>query len=380
MAEQWELLLNQAMPEMVKEVVDATIYKRLWLAMLQNRGKIKTGVPGSYAKKRPIDWKEVPILPFTHGTNPNYAPRDYLKWTEMGWKGSYATDSMDYIEYKEIAHSPNTIVDRYTRIIPKLLQGLKNYIGLQLYADSNATGHENDFDGLETACGTIEAHAVITDATCDVADLVAIPSCTYQGVSTALGQAGTWSTNLATKPNATINTDWPEGTGSSEYAYRSPKLVNWSSSSWGTSKVTWEANCQRALSRTAMWIRNTYGGEGNGSSLMGMLSTDLMSGFKNALRSSNLILTPHREAETLGFGDVLNFEGVGLSTEYGCPANTAYMLDMDDVTVSFLGTDMIETFGPFKESDMLWKWNAIVLGNIELNPRRLAKLHNYAAA
>jgi hypothetical protein len=376
MAEQWELILNQAMPEMVKEVVDATIYKRLWLAQLQSRGKVKTGVPGSYAKKRPIDWKEVPILPFTHGTNPVYAPRDYLKWTEMGWKGSYATDLMDYVEYKEIASSPNTIVDRYARIVPKLLQGLKNYIGKQLYADSNATGHENDFDGIETACGVAGA----TDATCDVADIVAVPDGTYQGLPTDLAQAGSWSSDLTTKPNATIATDWPEGTGSSEYGYRSPKLVNWSSSSWGTSKVTWESNCQRVLSRTAMWIRNTYGGEGNGSSLMGMLSTDLMSGFKNSLRAANMILTPHKESESLGFGDVLNFEGVGLTSEPNCPVNTGYVLDMDDVTVSFLGKDMIETFGPFKESDMLWKWNAIVLGNLELNPRRLAKLYNYAAS
>jgi len=371
MAEQWELILNQAIPEYVKEVVDATIYKRLWLSMLQARGKVKLGVPGSYAKKRPVDWKEVPIQDFTHGTNPDYAPRDYLKWVEMGWKGSYASDSMDYIEYKEIAHSPNTVVDRYARIIPKMLQGLRNFIGKQLYSDSTATGNSNGFDGVETACG---------DSTCAVGDLVALPDGSYQGLDTDLAQAGTWSTDLTTSPNSTIATDWPEGSGDSEYAYRAPKLVNWSSNAWGTSKVTWESNCQRAVSRTADWIRTTYGGEGEGSSLMGMFSTGMMSGFKNSLRASNLILTPHRESDKLGFGDVLNFEGVGMHSEYGCPVNTGYILDMDDITISFLGDKMIETFGPFKESDMMWKWNAIVLGNIELNPRRLAKLYNYAAA
>jgi len=381
MAEQWELVLNQALPEMMKEVNDTTIYKRLWLAMLQARGKVKTGVNGSYAKKKAIDWKDAPVLPFTHGTSPVYAPRDYLKWTELGWKGSYATDLMDHVEYMEIKGSPNTVIDRYVRIIPKLLSGLKKYIALQIYTDSSLSGHENDFDGLETACTTVETKAAgYTDSSCDVVDIVAIPRGTYQGVSTALAQAGSWSSDLTTKPNATIATDWPEGSGSPEYAYRSPKLVNWSSSSWGTSKVTWEANCQRALSRTAMWIRNTDSGEGTGSALMAMLSTDLMSGFKNSLRSSNLILTPHREAETLGFGDVLNFEGIGIYTEYGCPAQTGYVVDMDDILLEFITSDLIESRGPFQESDMLYKWIAFTLGNITLDPRRVAKLYRYAAS
>lgn len=371
MAEQWELILNQAIPEMTQKVIDTTIRKRLWLAMLQSRGRIKLGVDGSYARKRPIDWKEPPILSLSHSTKPVYAPRDYLKWIELGWKGFYATDEMGIVEYYEIANSAHAIVSRYSRILPKLLKGMKNFLGAQLYANSNATGHETDFDGIETGCGA---------GTCVVGDLVAVPDGHYQGLDTDLGQAGSWSDDLTTSPNSTIDTDWPEGSGTPEYCYRSPLLVNWSSSAWGTGAVTWESNCERVLSRTADWIRCTNSGEGEGSSLIAMLATGLMSGFKNTLRARNVLLSPLKEADDLGFPEVLNYEGIGVHAEVNTPANTGYVVDMDDITLSFLTKDMIDQYGPFKESDMCWKWFAMTLGNLELNLRRIAKLYNYAAA
>jgi hypothetical protein len=373
MAAPWVGILQQAIPEWTGNVLDATVYKRLWMAQLQNRGKVKTGINGSYERDRSIDWREAPVTAFGYGQGIDYAPQDYLKKTQMGWKGLVASDTMHIVEYMEIANDPNTVVNRYRRIIPKLMSGIKNKIGLQIYADANATGHDMDFDGLETAC-TIQSGETAAG------DIIAAPDATalYQGLSTAVGQSGSWSSDLTTSPNHYIATDWPEGNGDSEYAYRSPKLVNWSSTAWGTSKATWEANCQRALSRTAMWIRNTAGGEGNGSSMMAMLSTDLMAGFKNSLRASNLILTPHKEAESLGFGDVLNFEGVGIYAEYGCPANTGYVVDLDDMEMLFVSKDMVETKGPFEESDGSYKWYAISLGNFSFDPRRMAKLHNYA--
>lgn len=386
MAAPWIGIVNQAIPEYLRDVLDTTVYKRLWMAMIQNRGRLTTGVNGSYESRFPLDWREAPVTTLAYGQDIAFAPQDYLKWGSLEWKALVAADLMHVIEYMKIANSPNTVVDRYKQIVPKLISAIKNQIGLQIYNNANASGKTEDFDGLETACGTVEAAGSITDATCDVLDIVAAHSttATYLGLPTYLSQSGTWSTTMAhsrgVQPNYVINSDWPEGSGDSEYGYRAPKLLNWSSSAWGTSAVTWESNCQRAISRAAMWIRNTAGGEGNGSSLMAMLSTNLMSGFKNSLRASTLILSPHKEAEQLGFGDVLNFEGVGVYSEYGCPINTGYILDMDDLELKFISKDIVESRGPFETPEGSYKWSAISLGNFKFDPRRLAKLFNYAAA
>jgi hypothetical protein len=390
MAAPWVGILQQSIPEWTGNVLDTTIYKRLWLAMLQNRGRVRTGVNGSYEKDRSVDWKEAPVTSFGYGQGIDYAPQNYLKKTSLDWKSLIASDTMHIIEYMEMggdAGSPTTIVNRYRRIIPKLMSGIKNKIGLQIYADANATGKELDFDGLETACSTVEAAGSITSSTCAATDIVAAHSTTalYQGLPTYTAQAGSWSGHLGAVahtagyyPNHVIHTDWPEGHGDPEYAYRSPILANWSSTKWGTDKATWEGNAQRCLSRVGMWIRNTAGGQGNGSSLMCMLSTDMMAGFKNSLRASNLILTPHKESETLGFGDVLNYEGLGTYCEYGCPPQTGYVLDMDDIELMFVSKDLVETRGPFEESDGSYKWYAISLGNFSFDPRRIAKVFNYA--
>ena len=371
MAQAWQIAVNQAIAEYIKEVLDTTIYRRLWMAMLTQRGRLRTGVNGSYEQQFPIDFKEAPVTTLAYNEDIDYAPQDYLKWGTQVWKALKASDIMHIREYTEIAGSPNTIVDRYKRIVPKLISGVKNRIGLQIYNNSNTSGKEEDFDGLDTACGA---------GTVAVTDIIAQPDGAYLGIDTDLGgSSGNWSTDFSTYPNSTVATDWPEGSGDAHYAFRAPKLVNYTSNAWGTDAVTWESNCQRALSRTALWLNNT-GGEGDGASFMAMLSTDLMAGFKNSLRASNRILTPHREAEQLGFGDVLNFEGVGVYSEYGCPARTGYVVDMDDLQMMFITPDMVQTKGPFETSEGSYKWYVFSEGNFRFDPRRLAKLFPYAAA
>ena len=367
----WAIELNQAIPHLNKQVNDTTVRKRLWLAMMKKRGKIRAGVAGSISEMNPIDWKTAPVEDLDETTNPVYVPRDYLKWSSYDWKGKHVTDAMSYMEFLKLKDSPNTIVDRRLRIMKKQYAALEQWIGKQLYTDSTATGHTRDFDGIETACAALTGEVL-------TGDIVAVPNGTYQGISCALAQSGSWSADLTTSPNHYINTDWPDGQGDPDYCYRAPILANWSSNAWGTEKTTWESNCQRVISRCATWIRNTMSSESTGKSLFCMLSNDLMAGFKNSLRASNLILTPHKEAETLGFGDVLNFEGAGIQSEPECPVNTGYIVDLDDVELNFITPEMIHAFSVFnQESDLMWKWLAVTAGNLTLDPRRVCKMHNF---
>jgi len=348
--------------------MDATIYKRLWLKMLGQRGRIKTGIDTSYEQRFPVKYKRGQSKSLAFNESIQFSPQDLYKWCTQDWKTWQESDVMHLIEYEQIAKSEKTLVNRYKRIIPNLIEDLKDDIGMMIYSDSSST--PNEFDGLETACG---------EGTCAAGDIIAQPSGTYLGQSTTLGACGgTWSTDQSTKPNSTVATDWPEGHGSAEYPWHAPKLLNYSSTGWGTGKTTWESNCQRAIRRSALWHRNTYGGEGTGKSAMLMLGTDLMAGFKNSLSASKMTLTPHKEAEELGFLDVLNYEGVGVYTEYGTPSGIGYMVDMDDLQLIFVTENMIKAKGPFEVPEGDYKWYAFFMGNIRFDPRRLTKFAAYA--
>ncbi len=364
MAKSWQIVVNQTVEDSLKDVRDATIYKRLLLGMLQNRGRIKTGIDTSYEQRYPIDYRDAPVQTLAMNQDIEYAPQDYIIWCNQDWKAIYTSDVMHLKEYELIAKSEKTLVNRYKRRIPKAMAGLQHDIGLQIYNNSNT--HADRFDGFETC---------MTAGACAAADIVAQPNGAYNGQPTVLGAlGGTWSSGLATKPNSTIGTDWPDGNGSAAYAAHAPKIVNYSSTGWGTNKTTWESNCLRALSRTALWIRNTAGGNGTGSSLLCMLASDLLAGFKNAARASQYHLAPHQEATQLGISDVVNYEGLAVYSEHGTPASVGYVVDADDCEMLFVNDGMISHKGPYETPEGNYKWYAFALGNFRYDPRRLAKL------
>lgn len=368
---EWQGIVVAVAPKYLKGAANQLIRKRLILKMLEGRGKI-TFNAGSHEQRYDVEYKEPPVEAYGDGGVINYAPRDLLKQASMDWRGYIATDMMT-MKQKDMAKGDTVIVDRYKRIFPTLTKKLRNLLGLEYYIDGLATGNENRFCGLETFAG---------EGTCAVGDIVAQPSDTYNGISTALAQSGNWSSDLVAgsgQPNSTIATDWPEGEGDPDYDYWAPKLVNWSSNAWGTSVVTWEDNCERVLRRTMQWLRHTTGVDG--STLMGMLNGALFSGFKNHFAATTRVLEPHKEAHDLGFPETLNFEGLGVASEYGVPVDTGFVLNVDEMEMLILGKELITPKGPdWDPNSGSWKFLIRTFGNFKFNPRYFAKVKNYAAA
>ena len=373
---EWAGLVNAAGQEYVKTVIDLTVRNRLAMAMLMERGKINTGIPWGEGQVLFVEYRDPTVSGFGYGQGAVFQPQNFMKKAYPRIRGCHSTDAMHYDEYYKCLHATNGIRDRYKQVIPKHTKAVQDKIGLQIYADGNLATNDNQFDGMETYMDV----ATGGDAPV-VGDLIAMPDGSYQGLATDLGQSGTWTADLASPPSSKLSSDWPHGSGDPDYDYNSPLLVNWSSNAWGTSAVTWESNCLNALSQTGDWLRKNAGA--TKSTLLCMLEGQLMQGFRRALGAKNYRLEPWPEAQQMGFSDTFNYEGIGVKTEFGVPANTGYVLDMDsdDVSLNFTTNDMIETEGPAKDlHSASYLWLVFSFGNYRFVPKRSAKLYNYAAA
>jgi len=370
MAEHWSGIVSAAAPEFVKGSLDKTLRKRLWMSMLNARGLVRTGVDGSYERHYDLDYKEPPIQSFGFGGQATYEARDYLKRAEMGWRGYLATDTMHIKEYTMLAHSAHNLVNRYNRIIPKLIKGMQNKFGGEIYIDGSAAGNTERFEGLETLFGT--------GGTVVAADLIAVPDDTYHALDTDLQQAGTWTSGLGTKPNAALGYDWPEGSGDSEFDYNSPICAKTDSTSWGSGTANWATNCVVIVRRVAQWLRQKGGLEGD--TLLLMLNGQMMTEWKAKYDSLIRIPVPYSEGTDLGFPDVLNFEGVGIQSEYGVPVDTGYMVAIDNMKLDFITPEMIQTMGPdaIDKDAMSYKFNAFSFGNFTFSAKHVAKLYPFA--
>lgn len=380
MAETWQGYVNQASAKYSKELTDLTIRTRFMLAMLERRSRINLGVDWSFEEKYPVDWKDAPVTSLGHGGGATYAPRDYTKLATQDLRGFLATDMMHIKEQEMLGNSSARFVDRYKRIVPKLTKSMRQTIGLKFYGNGNAAGAQDEFSGMETMMASSTEGTHSGSGTNVVADLIAEADGTYNSLVTDLATAGDWSTDLAVSPNANVATDWPEGTGDPEYDYWTPKLINWASTSWPSESAnSWADTSAFVLRRTAQWLRQTAGMEGE--TLVALLSGHMMTEFKDAQEAKLRTLAQHPEARDLGFPGVLEYDGIALKSEYGIPTDTGYVLNLDEVELGITGKMFITTKGPFLDPDSLaYKWFVYTFGNFKFVPKFCAKLYPYASA
>lgn len=372
----WEGKVATMMDQYIKGQEDLTVRENIALAFLKSNGRIVTNCNAEHAyfsvkKARP------PVEAYAEAGVINFAPRALWDQAKLGWRGYIATDQVNFHETLE-NKGDVTIIKRSGVIMENLTEAVTDNFATDLYIDGNATGNTMKIQGFGTFCG---AHTSYDTTGADVADLVALPDDTYFDISTLPGVEGSWSDDLTTHPNAHLATDWPEGHGDSEYDYWSPKLVNWGSTTWGNSGATWTLNCVDALRRTAQWLRLTNGAAA-GNDLICIMAGHMMSDFKGVQDSLKQIALPHQKATDLGFPEVLNFEGMGLHTEFSVPANTAYVWNFKKVELCSLYKSLLFRFGPTWVLEKLaYLYLVGFYGNLRFkSPKFFAKLYPYAIA
>jgi len=371
MSDEWIGIVHSTMPKYMKGASDLTVRSRYWLSRLKRRGRIELNQGGDECKWQ-VEFSQPDVESVADGGVLDFANHDAFRQLSHDWRGYVATDTLSK-KQRAMNSGQQALINLFQTKSNRLTKAVRDNFSGELFKDGEASGRENCVHGLET---------FLEYGSCVVADLIASPSDTYGlgELSTVPGnQGGTWSA-VGTSPNTSLASDWPHGQGDSEYDYLSPKLVNWSSTSWGTSTNTWEANCWRVISQTITWLTLT-GGQDAAPDIC-MLAGNLFQGYKNHEETIRRINVPHKEASDLGFGNVLNQDGCAIMADFDVPINTGYVLNSNKVTLSSIMPELFWMEGPDKDprSGWSWLWGVGFFGNAKYQPKHVAKLYNYAAS
>ncbi|NLX55058.1 MAG: phage major capsid protein [Planctomycetaceae bacterium] len=371
MSDEWVGIANSTRPKYMKGASDLTIRRRYLLARLRQLGRILFNQHGEECRWQ-VEYSQPPIESYPDGGLVDFSNHDAFRTLAVDWRGYVGTDTLSK-KQRAMNAGDESLIDLFQTKSNRLTKAITASFSGELFKDGDAVGRTDCVHGVETFCGA---------GACAAGDVIAQPSDTYGlgAVSTAVGTyGGNWSTGLTTSPNATIATDWPNGQGTTEYDFLSPKLVNWSSTGWGTGATTWEANCWRAIGQAITWL--TFTGGDDGMPDICVLAPNLFQGYKNHEEAIRRISIPHKAASDLGFvGNVLNQDGCAITADFDCPANTGYMLNLSLVTIMSLMPELFWMEGPDKDPRTLWSWlwGIGFFGNVQYSPKNVAKLYNYA--
>lgn len=362
---EWAGVISSTAPKYLKGAEDLTVRNRLLFTKMQKDGRITFNANG-HKQIWTVECFQPSVETAGDDGNITFGRNDLLKQLENDWRGYRATDKMTTKEM-QMNRGDVAIVERYGRIMPTLTKSVTQRLGSEMYGDGGSD--PNRLHGLET---------FMAQDSCVAADKIAKPSDTYGGLSVAVAAlGGSWTSALTVKPNASIAKDWPDGSGDSEFDYLAPKLANWSSTSWGTGSATWTDNCMRVLSQLHTWLTMTAGKEGTPK--MDVMASNLFYEYKMAQLAKQRINIPHKEAEDLGFGDVMNQDGVMLAADFDCPVNTGYSLNTDQMTLESLFSKLLNNEGPtYSIKDDAWLFMISFFGNVKYRPKFFGKFKNYA--
>lgn len=375
MASEWAGVVKTTAPKYLKGFEDNTIRSRRWLNGLKERGRISFNNHGLSTYWQ-VAYAQPPVEAYADGGVVDYSRFDAYQQANLDWRGYITKDALTKKEMLINGTGDTQLINRYKQTLPRLLKGITDKMGTEMYVDGNAPGNANRLHGIESFMG---ADTTYDSVGADVADKIAKPSDTYAGLSTALGAlGGSWDANLGTKPNANVATDWPHGAGTSEYDYWSPKLINTVSMAW-TGTATWASTCEKVLRQTTLWCTLTAG-EG-GSLDQFLLSGDLYSTYLDTQALKQRILVGASGGGELGLPGTYTQEGVKIDTEFGIPASTGYGINFDAMEFLCMGSQMFESQGPDYDPHTLgYLFLVHFFGNMRFNPKGFAKLYPYAAS
>lgn len=337
---EWVGAVKAMMPEYVKKEEDATIRTRVAFRRLQQKGRITMNHGGNKCVWDVLRG-ELDVAGYTDGGELTFAPSDLLTQAEQNWRAYKVTEFLS--QKQDLMANDNLMLSQsFKSKIPNMFQALRRQMACGLYDDGNATGYTDGIHGAKSW--------YYRAAQPDTTEIIAQPGDTFAGISTAVGQYDTWTTDLGVGnyPNEDIATDWPEGgTGNTAgYDFSSPKLYNWDSTKWSDAGLaTWPGNCEYVLSRLQQHMMLTAGVDE--SDLFVILAPNLFNGFKNAERARQRNLMPHPDARDLGIpGDILNFDGLRITSEFGVTSNQFWAWNLAKVEICSLDKRLFHQIGP----------------------------------
>ncbi len=369
MAQEWSRIVNTTINDYMKEREINILRNRKILALLKSRGRISMGHSGLLMDWK-VTYKRAPIQGYADQDTLTFSRRDRWKTAQLDYRGYAATDSMTKLERLKNANA-QAIVKVYSEIGVGLADDIEEQFGDEVYIDGNAAGNSKRLHGIESFLGSSGG---ITNSPC------ANPSDSYAGLNTDLGSyGGSWTASGGT-------TTWPTGTGDAHYDFWSPLLVDYTSSlatasgGWLATTKTWPNTCREAL-RFGI-VKGKKNKSKKGMLDLVMMNDELYRQLEDKIETGERIIIKRGDKGgllDLGFTDVINFEGVEHTYEYGVPVATAYGWAMDYVEMCSMQDKMFVPIGPdFDIASQSHRFSIDFFGNMRFNPRYFVKWKNYS--
>lgn len=323
----------------VREVEDAWVKNYQMGALLESNGRISYK-QGGRGFDWPVQYRIHNIEGNTGETVRNFNRTNLWKVAQLEYRGYQATDAMFYREFLE-NRGEEGIVKVFDQFTQRLEMSIKQGLGPEYYVDGSSTGNETAWHGLESMfaiAGTVNS----TDGTQRVggnsADFVGYPSDTYANISTQLGNYG--GENESGKV-------WPLGVADPQFDFWSPLVVNYKCTGFGGTGDTWATQGDEAL-RYAI-INSQRNSTIDGQITNVVLDRNLYFGLLNLIDNKEQIQVM-RGAETgltsLGFKNVVNFDGVEVSWEAAVPSDVGYGYNINNIELLSMDETLFRTEGP----------------------------------
>lgn len=317
-----------------------------------------------------VEYAQPTVQTHSSGGEYNFSTPELTVQLSHDWRGYLVPLKMNAKD-KEMLKDDVALFNYWKKMLPSSKKALdKNFHG-EMYCD--ASSDTSRMHGLRT---------FLKFETPVAADRVAVPSntATYGGKAIKFrNEGGAWSTEQAAadQPNTTLGYDWPEGYGDSEADYISPLGLNSSSTNWGTDSTEFEDNCWRVF-EYGTDIQKHRCGEDGGPDIY-LCALDRFQKYKRYQETKFRNVIPHETARDLGFGDVLNQDGVMIKSEFDVPAGQCFGLCIDQMEVACLTSELFYAKGPQydirADADLLLTgfW-----GNVRYNPKYFIHVKDFA--
>lgn len=359
---EWSRVVNTTINEYMREQEVNILRNRKLTAMMRERGRITFNHAGLLMDWK-VKYKRAPMQGYADSDTLTFTRKDRWKTAQLDYRGYAATDAMTKLE-KLKNKNTEAIVKVYSEIASNLAEDVEEHFGDEFYIDGNASGNSKRIHGIESFMSVSGAAAN---------GYIGLPNDTYAGLVTTLANyGGDWSSSGG-------NTTWPTGTGDAHYDFWSPLIVDYTDTSWSASTKTWPNTCREALRYGILKGKKNKSKKGMLDLIL--LNDELYRQFEDKCDSNERLIVKRGDRKgslyALGFEDVINYDGVDITYEYGVPVNTGYGWSMENMELCSLQGQVWVPEGPdFDIASQSWRFSIDFFGNMRFNPRYFVKFVN----
>jgi hypothetical protein len=373
-ATDWARTIGTTLVTHLKEEEQTTFRKFKVFAALEGSGRVAMNQGG-----RGFDWqvryRNQPVTS-NNGESPRVFARHNL-WQRayLPYRGYTVTDQVTKREMLE-NRGAQALIDVAGKMASRLQESMQEHLSKEVYIDGNDVGNENRWHGLESIFktnGTVNVSNGSQRAAGDAnraLDPFGYPDDEYAGLSTQLGYiAG----------SQLESGSWPYVTVDPEYDFYSPIVVNYTSTYFGGATATWKDQCIEAIREGVQHAKRNDTRESQIDMIL--VNRKMYIDFLNRLDSrERAIVTKTSGLRSYGFGDVVELDGIEVSTEYAVPNGVGYGISIGNLEMKCMEGQLMVGEGPYYNEELQsYRYAVSVLANLKMkSPRNFVKFQAIA--